>query len=102
MLIFDYFICYQALFIAHGPDLKRGVEIESFQNIELYNLMSHLLGVTPAPNNGTFGALHNMLVQAPKMKEPRLVSSRGKLSCVKIIKFKTGIFFYLSQSCIKC
>lgn len=54
-----------ALFIGHGPAFKKGVEIEPFQNIELYNLMCHLTGVTPAPNNGTEGSLYHALVSPP-------------------------------------
>ena len=64
----------QALFIAHGPDFKKGVEVESFQNIELYNLMSYLLKVTPAPNNGTWGALNHMLINPPPPPKTILVS----------------------------
>lgn len=30
----------QALFVAHGPAFKSGVEVEPFENIELYNLMA--------------------------------------------------------------
>merc|ERR1719402_264458 len=55
-----------ALFLAHGPAFRRNVELESFQNIELYNLMCQILGVSPAPNNGTWGALHHALVNPPK------------------------------------
>lgn len=57
----------QALFIGHGPAFKKGVEIEPFQNIELYDLMCHLTGVAPAPNNGTEGSLYHALVIPPTM-----------------------------------
>ncbi|XP_063613826.1 venom phosphodiesterase 2-like [Penaeus indicus] len=63
---YDYFFeDMNALFLAHGPSFHRNVEVEAFQNIELYNLMCQLLGVTPAPNNGTWGSLHHMLVNPP-------------------------------------
>ncbi|KAK4327360.1 hypothetical protein Pmani_002188 [Petrolisthes manimaculis] len=57
----NYFSTMNALFVAHGPDLKQKTEVEAFQNVELYNLMCDLLGVQPAPNNGTQGALHHLL-----------------------------------------
>ncbi|XP_050711522.1 venom phosphodiesterase 2-like [Eriocheir sinensis] len=67
----NYFAVMNALFVAYGPAFRTGLEVESFQNIELYNLMSHLLGVKPAPNNGTWGALHHLLVNPPPLQQPR-------------------------------
>ncbi|XP_045128469.1 venom phosphodiesterase 2-like [Portunus trituberculatus] len=67
----NYFAVMNALFVAHGPDLRRNLEVETFQNIELYNLMCHLLGVTPAPNNGTWGSLNHLLVSPSPVPQPR-------------------------------
>ncbi|XP_042225372.1 venom phosphodiesterase 2-like [Homarus americanus] len=61
----NYFSSMNAMFVAHGPDIRQNIEVEAFQNIELYNLMCHLLGVTPAPNNGTWGSLHRLLAHPP-------------------------------------
>eukprot|EP01112_Ceratiomyxa_fruticulosa_P004510 TRINITY_DN1504_c0_g1_i2.p1 TRINITY_DN1504_c0_g1~~TRINITY_DN1504_c0_g1_i2.p1 ORF type:complete len:381 (+),score=38.69 TRINITY_DN1504_c0_g1_i2:203-1345(+) len=49
------FIDMETIFFARGPDLKSGgTVIDSFQNIHIYNLFVHLLGLTNgAPNNGT-------------------------------------------------
>lgn len=41
-----------ALFLAIGPAFQRGVEIDDFENIEIYNLLCAVLVVKPAPNNG--------------------------------------------------
>ena len=41
-----------ALFVANGPTFKRGVEIESFDNVDLYSLMARILGVEPLSNDG--------------------------------------------------
>lgn len=54
-----------ALFLAYGPAFKSGVEVPAFENIELYNLMSDLVGVKPAPNNGTEGTLFDILLSPP-------------------------------------
>ncbi|XP_063299303.1 ectonucleotide pyrophosphatase/phosphodiesterase family member 3 [Pelobates fuscus] len=53
----------EAIFIGHGPGFKRGVEVEPFDNIEVYNLMCDLLKIQPAPNNGTHGSLNHLLAQ---------------------------------------
>ncbi|KAM9316145.1 ectonucleotide pyrophosphatase/phosphodiesterase family member 3 [Gastrophryne carolinensis] len=51
----------EAIFIGHGPGFKTQVEVEAFDNIELYNLMCDLLKISPAPNNGTHGSLNHLL-----------------------------------------
>ncbi|KAF3831927.1 hypothetical protein GH733_000739 [Mirounga leonina] len=59
----------QALFIGYGPGFKHSLEVDSFENIEVYNLMCDLLNLTPAPNNGTHGSLNHLLknpVYTPK------------------------------------
>ncbi|KAK3872787.1 hypothetical protein Pcinc_018272 [Petrolisthes cinctipes] len=62
----NYYSAMNALFVAWGPDFREGVTLQPFQNIELYNLMCHLLGVQPAPNNGTLGSLYEALVDPPE------------------------------------
>lgn len=42
-----------ALFVAAGPDFRQGVVVPPFQNIHVYSLLAGLLGVTPAPNDGS-------------------------------------------------
>eukprot|EP00118_Oscarella_pearsei_P015033 m.132671 g.132671 ORF g.132671 m.132671 type:complete len:337 (+) comp38084_c0_seq4:1015-2025(+) len=58
----------EALFVASGPSFKRGHVVDGFPNIELYNLMAQLLGIEPAPNNGTFGSLREILQNSEKLK----------------------------------
>ncbi|MPC78451.1 Ectonucleotide pyrophosphatase/phosphodiesterase family member 1 [Portunus trituberculatus] len=62
-------ISMEALFIATGPDFQKGVTLEPFQNIEIYNLMCYLTEVEPAPNNGTEGALYAALLDPPEIPE---------------------------------
>jgi predicted AlkP superfamily pyrophosphatase or phosphodiesterase len=52
----------QAIFLARGPAFKKGVTVPSFQNIHLYALLAHLLGVTPAPNDGSLDSLRSVLL----------------------------------------
>uniref|UniRef100_A0A8C5L660 Ectonucleotide pyrophosphatase/phosphodiesterase family member 1 n=1 Tax=Jaculus jaculus TaxID=51337 RepID=A0A8C5L660_JACJA len=51
----------QALFIGYGPGFKHGLEVDTFENIEVYNLMCDLLNLTSTPNNGTHGSLNHLL-----------------------------------------
>lgn len=67
----------QALFIASGPEFLHNIQPEPFHNIELYNLMCHLTGVEPSPNNGTMGSLYHILAQPPEY--PKLPKVRIKL-----------------------
>lgn len=51
----------QATFIAHGSAFKKGLIVEPFENIHIYNLMCNILGLTPAPNDGNFNVVKEML-----------------------------------------
>lgn len=42
----------RAIFIAHGPAFKKGIVIEPFENIQVYNVMCRILGLKPAHNDG--------------------------------------------------
>lgn len=41
-----------ALFIAHGPAFKAGHVIDEMDNVDVYPLAMHLLGVAPQPHDG--------------------------------------------------
>uniref|UniRef100_A0A7M4FVS1 Autotaxin n=1 Tax=Crocodylus porosus TaxID=8502 RepID=A0A7M4FVS1_CROPO len=51
----------QTVFIGYGPTFKYKTKVPPFENIELYNIMCDLLGLKPAPNNGTHGSLNHLL-----------------------------------------
>ncbi|XP_051577340.1 ectonucleotide pyrophosphatase/phosphodiesterase family member 2 isoform X1 [Myxocyprinus asiaticus] len=62
----------QTIFLGYGPAFKFKTKIPPFENIELYNVMCDLLGLKPAPNNGTHGSLNHLLrtpVYIPSMPE---------------------------------
>lgn len=56
----------QALFVAHGPAFRHGVRFHAFRNVDVYPLMAHLLGITPAANDGDYGEVKEMLVPAAR------------------------------------
>ncbi len=41
------------VFLAHGPDLPNGVEIETVELVDIYSLMAHLLNLEPAEHDGS-------------------------------------------------
>jgi hypothetical protein len=49
------------IFYAMGPAFKSGWVQPTFENVSIYNLMAYLLGVKPAPNDGTFSSVSGML-----------------------------------------
>lgn len=55
----------RATFIANGPAFKKGKTVSAFDNIHLYALLCHLLGVTPASNDGQLSAIRAVLRGAP-------------------------------------
>jgi predicted AlkP superfamily pyrophosphatase or phosphodiesterase len=51
----------RALFIAHGPAFKGGTTLPPFENVNVYSLIAALLGVTPAPNDGSLAPFASVL-----------------------------------------
>ena len=41
-----------ATFIAYGPAFRSGVTLETFDNVSVYPLLAHLIGITPEANQG--------------------------------------------------
>jgi predicted AlkP superfamily pyrophosphatase or phosphodiesterase len=51
----------RALFVAHGPSFKHGVTVPEFDNVDIYPLLTKILGVKPARNDGDFSVVKPML-----------------------------------------
>ncbi|TRY54208.1 hypothetical protein DNTS_030472 [Danionella cerebrum] len=47
---------------AHGPAFRKDYKMSSFNSVDLYPLMCHLLGIPPKPNNGSFAHVRCVLV----------------------------------------
>ena len=54
----------RAMFIAHGPAFRQGLTLDGFDNVDVYPLLAHLLGVTPADNDGDSATLRPALRDA--------------------------------------
>ena len=52
-----------ALFIANGPAFRQGLVVAPFPNVDVYPLMTSLLGLTPRPNDGRLADLEPILAK---------------------------------------
>ncbi|XP_044472166.1 ectonucleotide pyrophosphatase/phosphodiesterase family member 1-like [Mangifera indica] len=43
----------RTIFIGHGPQFARGKKVPSFENVQIYNLVTSILKIQGAPNNGS-------------------------------------------------
>ena len=51
-------------FIAYGPAFKRGHTIAGIDNVDVYPLLAHLLGISPADNDGDLQHTRDALIPA--------------------------------------
>ncbi|MDX1420405.1 MAG: ectonucleotide pyrophosphatase/phosphodiesterase [Rubricoccaceae bacterium] len=50
-----------ALLLARGPSFRRGVTVGPVENVHVYALMTHVLGLRPAPHDGDLDAVRAFL-----------------------------------------
>ena len=51
----------RGIFVAGGPAFKRGVSVPPFKNVSVYNVLTSVLGVSPAPNDGDPSVVSSLL-----------------------------------------
>ncbi len=56
----------RALFVAHGPAFRRHAVVPGFPNVDVYPLMTHLLGIPAEANDGSYDAVKDMLTPAAR------------------------------------
>jgi len=56
----------RALFVAHGPAFRVGARYPEFPNVDVYPLMTHLLGIPAATNDGDYDQVKDMLKPADR------------------------------------
>ncbi|CAH2077568.1 unnamed protein product [Thlaspi arvense] len=56
------FFSMRSIFIGHGPMFSKGRKVPSFENVEIYNVISSILGLKAAPNNGSVEFASNVLL----------------------------------------
>jgi ectonucleotide pyrophosphatase/phosphodiesterase family protein 1/3 len=55
----------RTIFIGHGPQFARGRKVPSFENIQIYNLVTSILQIQGAPNNGSAVFQKSILLPSP-------------------------------------
>lgn len=56
------FFSMRSIFIGHGPRFARGVKVPSFENVQIYNLVTSILNIPGASNNGTSSFSNTILL----------------------------------------
>ena len=56
----------KAIFFAAGPDIRAGVTVASFENVDVYPLIAMILGLKSGPIDGQIGVLQGILKKNPK------------------------------------
>ncbi|XP_068647162.1 uncharacterized protein [Aristolochia californica] len=52
----------RSIFVAHGPQFARGRKVQSFENVHIYNLITSILKINGAANNGSEVFSNSMLL----------------------------------------
>ncbi|KAK1354882.1 Ectonucleotide pyrophosphatase/phosphodiesterase family member 3 [Heracleum sosnowskyi] len=47
------FFSMRSIFVGHGPRFAKAKKVPSFENVQIYNLVTSILNIKGAPNNGT-------------------------------------------------
>ncbi|XP_059433346.1 uncharacterized protein LOC132166534 [Corylus avellana] len=55
----------RTIFIGHGPQFARGRKVPSFENIQIYNLVTSILQIQGASNNGSAVFQKSILLPSP-------------------------------------
>jgi predicted AlkP superfamily pyrophosphatase or phosphodiesterase len=53
----------RALFVAHGPAFRRDLTVPEFNNVDVYPLLAHVLGIKAQPSDGDFAVVKPMLAR---------------------------------------
>ncbi|GFS12375.1 ectonucleotide pyrophosphatase/phosphodiesterase family member 5-like [Elysia marginata] len=76
-------------FMASGPAFKSGFQVETFESVDLYPLMCHLLDLQPAPNNGSMAVVSLLLKEE---HETTFITLATYLVSLVIIATFGGVF----------
>ncbi|KAK3576513.1 hypothetical protein CHS0354_034187 [Potamilus streckersoni] len=60
------------IFLAMGPGFKNGVSVDTFNNVDIYPLLCHLLKINPHPNNGSLDNVRDLLKEEMEDGGPKI------------------------------
>ncbi len=52
----------RTIFMARGPNFKKGESLPAFENVNIYSLLCKLLSLEPRPNNGSFDVFKTVYI----------------------------------------
>lgn len=78
-------------FVAMGPGFRKGSAIDTFNNVDIYPLLCHLLELHPAPNNGSLEAVHSLLAEL-KEEETTFITFGTYFVVLLVIASVGGVF----------
>ncbi len=61
----NYHADMRAIFIGHGPAFRRQVVVPAFDNVDVYPLLAHLLGIQAESNDGNLDEVQGVLLESP-------------------------------------
>lgn len=73
------------IFIATGPAFRKGYKIKPFQNVDLYPLICHVIGVEPHSHNGSFERIKLMLKEFSTKSRQQKLSGNNFIYTVVLI-----------------
>ncbi|KAK8644380.1 hypothetical protein V6N13_123689 [Hibiscus sabdariffa] len=62
----------RSIFIGHGPQFARGKKVPSIENVQIYNLVTSILNLEGAPNNGSSAFPESVLLPIIQTCDPIL------------------------------
>jgi len=72
------------IFFAYGPAFKEKLEVDSFETVNYYPLMCHLLDIAPSPNNGSLENVKHLL-DTNDGASHRQISFSDRIICILAI-----------------
>ncbi len=61
----------KALFVADGPDFNHNKRLKTFENVDVYDLITQILGLHTPPNDGTLKPLESALTRQARKLQPQ-------------------------------
>ena len=78
------------IFVGIGPNFKPGYKQPGFPNVDVYQIMSAILGINPIPNDGNWKEVSDMLQNLPPPLVP-IVSFKSVLITGVVAFFAMGV-----------
>jgi len=79
------------IFYARGPNIKQGYRAKPFNSVDIYPLVCELLGIKPAPNNGTLDNTKDFIVYSDTNAADSMITMTSMLTFVCVLALLTVV-----------